>query len=1122
VHGSDFLTYCAQSPDEARREPWSFHERRTRAALEQLVHGLRALHMAGKIHRDIKPSNVLVTHEGRVVLLDFGLVMDTDRTDIESLTSSFAGTPLYMAPEQADDAREVTAAADWYAVGAMLYEILTGRAPFEGTVVQVLVAKRSQAPALPGPSGTPIPEDLHELCRGLLAVDPAARPDADAALEMLYAGGGATHAPARTYRHTTSSAFVGRERELATLGEAFATARTHGAQLGLIRGDSGIGKSALIAELLDRLQLSFPDLVVLQSRCYERERIPYRAVDGLIDNLSSYWRRVPSSHAMYMLPREPDLLLSIFPVLSRVPEIASTPATPTVADPQELRSRAFAALRETFQRLGKQLPVVLFIDDMQWADSDTLVLLRELVRGPDAPQLLLLLAARRTTPETALDTLVQANGIASRVIELAPLDDDEARTLAERLTKDSNAALLDAMVREAEGNPFFLHELGRHAQQQSPAAATPRLREALGRRIDELPAETRALMELLAAAGEPITTQAAADALGMPQPTIARCTRSLVVKQLARVAAGSAHSVIEVYHDRVRELVAAGLAEPTLRQLHGGLAQALERATPVPHSRCARHFRLAQQTERAVHHARQAAEAADRELAFDRAAEHYALCLELSTHDDVEVRRRLANALRNAGRGLDAAEQYLSAANSSTPPASIECRRDAMTELLRCGQIERGLAELRTVIGAVDLRFPRGGATVLLSTAASRARLKLRGLDYIERSADAVPPELLARIDVCFATAATTGFAHPVAVYYFQTLLVLFALEAGEPERLARAFAAEAVNRALGGGEKAFRADALLERAQTLAERAGVANTRAFVALMQSTLAFLQGRWARSRDCSDRAERMLREECTGVAWELNTALMWSTLSLFLLGEVGELKRRLPTRLRQAQERRDVYTQTILGVGPSNCCWLADDDPDEARRMIESLMPVWGPDAFYIPHLWELIAHVLIDLYRDEPEAAIERLAARERQLKKSFWMRVQVGRVRLTYSHACAMLRAHARAPNQALLRGAQRIAQQIEREGANWTPPLAALLRAGIAEVRDDRARALRRYREASELLRGVDLHLYARAAGRRHGELLGGDEGAELIREADAWMREQGIRRPDRFAAMLLPGVG
>ena len=104
------------------------NEVRLRGALVQLIDALIALHKAGKLHRDLKPSNVLVTAQGRLALLDFGLVSNLAESNPERLA---VGTPVYMSPEQASD-QTLTEASDWYSVGAMLYEALTGRRPFEG------------------------------------------------------------------------------------------------------------------------------------------------------------------------------------------------------------------------------------------------------------------------------------------------------------------------------------------------------------------------------------------------------------------------------------------------------------------------------------------------------------------------------------------------------------------------------------------------------------------------------------------------------------------------------------------------------------------------------------------------------------------------------------------------------------------------------------------------------------------------------------------------------------------------------------------------------------------------------------------------------------------------------
>ena len=131
----------AVASDEAEGsglEPSTFDEARLRDVFRQVALGLSALHAAGKVHRDVKPSNVRVTPEGRVVLLDFGLVFEVDSR--HATEGNVVGTPAYMAPEQAS-LLSIGPEADWYAVGVMLYECLTGRRPFEGAATAVLMAK---------------------------------------------------------------------------------------------------------------------------------------------------------------------------------------------------------------------------------------------------------------------------------------------------------------------------------------------------------------------------------------------------------------------------------------------------------------------------------------------------------------------------------------------------------------------------------------------------------------------------------------------------------------------------------------------------------------------------------------------------------------------------------------------------------------------------------------------------------------------------------------------------------------------------------------------------------------------------------------------------------------------
>ncbi|HZJ71572.1 MAG TPA: serine/threonine-protein kinase, partial [Planctomycetota bacterium] len=144
---------------------------RLHGAMVQLVDALIALHRAGKLHRDLKPSNVLVDRHGRLVLLDFGLITGVAEGDPERLA---VGTPVYMSPEQAAD-QPLGEASDWYSLGAMLYEALVGRRPFEGEPEQVMTRKQTEQPPSPRQLDPGAPAELSQLCMMLLQPRPQQR-----------------------------------------------------------------------------------------------------------------------------------------------------------------------------------------------------------------------------------------------------------------------------------------------------------------------------------------------------------------------------------------------------------------------------------------------------------------------------------------------------------------------------------------------------------------------------------------------------------------------------------------------------------------------------------------------------------------------------------------------------------------------------------------------------------------------------------------------------------------------------------------------------------------------------------------------------------------------------------
>ena len=312
--------------------------------LPQVVRAVRALHTAGKVHRDIKASNILVTPEGRVVVLDFGLIMETRRAREEAETHLVVGTEKYMAPEQAA-ALPIGPQADCYSIGVVLYRALTGQFPFGEATGDSLIARQRHKPLPPIQFVEGIPADLNEQL-DLLRTSPELRPTCDDILERL----NAKHPASITGESLAPPAlapgggpFVGREVELAILHDSFDETLRGGTCAIAVIGESGVGKSTLVRRF-GEMAAEETGAIVLASRCYVRESVPYKAFDGIIDQLSRVLVRTAAMDLEETVPRSAALLAQACPVLRRVRIFAdAASASPFDAMPARRSQRAASA-----------------------------------------------------------------------------------------------------------------------------------------------------------------------------------------------------------------------------------------------------------------------------------------------------------------------------------------------------------------------------------------------------------------------------------------------------------------------------------------------------------------------------------------------------------------------------------------------------------------------------------------------------------------------------------------------------------------------------------------------------------------------------------------------------------
>jgi Cdc6-like AAA superfamily ATPase len=1118
VNGVTLVEYIrGRSRESARIDP-----DQVRRVFGQLIEAIGALHRCGKLHRDIKPSNVLITPAERVVVLDFGLASDVISDDA-AVFESMAGTLAYLAPERRPGAPP-SESDDWYSVGVTLYEALTGRVPFDGPFEDVCRRKRECDAPPPAAIASAIPDDLNSVCIGLLRRDPQRRLSGWQAAQLLRQGAGSiVDTPA--FDVDVETQFVGRRRQLDALETALATAKLGSATTVYVHGPSGIGKSALVQHFLDCV-LGREDVSVLRGRCYERESVPYKALDGVIDSLSQHLRSLPSAQAETLLPRNLSALLRLFPVLRQVNAAASQHGRESAtADPIALRQQAFEALRDLLTRMAGRRPLIVFIDDLHWSDADSAALLEELLRPPQAPPILTVACFRDEEAETKpfLRRLLEHSGSSAGVsLALEPMSDDEVRALATSAISASGTVRDEEILRlarETNGNPFLLRQLASYFATHPTASDRLTFADMLDERLLALPQGGARFVETLAICGRammPEVVHEAAGLVGDERPLVSR----LQADHLLR-ASGSA-SRVELYHDRIRETLAARVSTEDRQKLHACVARSLVAKGADDPEALYEHYREAGEHEDASVQAALAAKKADAALAFDRAAAYYRAALELAPYAEmhVEWKERLAAALANAGRPAEAADSYLEAARTAHPARRVELQRIAAEQLLIGGHIDRGLEVIRTVLRAVGLRFPGSRRATLASLVWRRVQLRARGLAFAERSTDRASPEELLRVDTCWSVTTGLAMVDNLTAFVFQTRHLLLALETGDLYRTARALAGEAAFLGSAGGPRRRLASECASRAEALAARARHPHAIALCALVRGASAFLIGDFPGAQAHSERALALLRDQAIASTWENSSAHIFHVSGLLFQGELRRGSEEVMALLAAAKGRGNLYFETELRTR-MNLVWLAADQPDVGLREATEAIQQWSHSGFYRQHYNYMLDRVQTELYLGRARAAWRAIDENWTTLPRTHLLRIQFFRVETSYMRArCALLMAASGENAGRFLAIARGHARMIAREKMAWSDPLACLLFAAVAHLEGRADVAHVKLIEAAAGFERAHMQLYLAVVRRRLGELSRDDRGQSLRRQADEWMATQGVVNPARITRLIAPG--
>ena len=1093
-------------------------ERRIRESFSQLVQGILALHRAGKLHRDLKPGNVLVQPDGHVTILDFGLVIDREDAR-EPDPARVAGTFEYLSPERIRG-EPASEASDWYALGVMLYEALTGVLPYEGAgPSSALLRARGVEPKPPSELVAGIPDDLDTLCRALMRPDPVARPsgrDVLGRLCGLRSVEAATAAP--------PSVLLGRDMELDRLENTFRAVSAGELRVVRIVGPSGMGKTALLDTFTRNLSQR-GDALVFKSRCLSAEASSYKGIDGLVDALSMYLAARPYEDVEQMLPEDIDALALMFPVLRRVRAVEYAMRPSRVEEPIRVRRRrAVEALGDILSALSREKPLVLCIDDLQWGDDDGAMLWFDLFAAKRLSRALFMAIARG--PDTELPPSWRAIDAHARVetIALGPLSYASASALAGMLLRDADPALTSRVADVCGGHPILLLQLVEHVRETERRGVSDGQVDLTGlvsERLSRLPSAQREVVEVLSLVGRPLSLPALRAVCGDDVGSLAR---PLGLGRWVRTLGSGADAKLEMFHDRLREHVVEHLQGEAKRLLHGRIARGLAGQEDQNPELLSHHFALAGAPERARHEAERAGDEALATFAFERASRMYERALTLLAEVEAEAaldhRRRLllglASSLEGLGRGQDAAARWAEvAALTHDPEDALDLRRRAAEQWLVSGHVERGLSLLDEVAKAVNMSVPKTRSRAIAELVLYRAMAapKLRGLKGLKALKRGTKQSRL-RADASFALSRALSLLDTAYAYALQARALYHALDSGEPQRIAHGLAWEASLRGGLHGPEDLGFLSLMRQAEEAASELGSTQAMAFCGLARGCTLVLAGQYRAGIDHLERADQLFAREPSSITWELTLTRVFRAAAMAWGGDYRGLTQHLERSLGDAEARGDGYASTVLRLLAANGVRYAlRDDPAGLLAEVNAQLAHWPnhPMAAQVPRRYGDWLRAFAHLLQGDALAAKAMFASVRAQASMLDYTPPALS-VELDYLEGLILLAQ----PGDVPYREVRKLERKLAAAERRFGPALSGMLAAARA-LRADREvlPALSRAQAACE---SADMRGLSAVVRWARGMAEPSPAGRHLREEAVAWLEAQGALAPERFARLWI----
>jgi eukaryotic-like serine/threonine-protein kinase len=588
----------------------------------QMLQALIFLHRRGILHRNLKPDNVLVVND-RVRLMDGGLAIAPKY--IQEQPTQHVNTLAYLAPEMILAGKPASIQSDLYAVGLLIYEILTGEFPYQKGSAQELLANLQYF--TPNTSTITHPE-LAQIVGKLLTK--VAEDRYESAYELLEILQDATGLPLLqedflfiNESFLQSSKLVGRDNEMTQLNNAVQQLLEGKGSAWLIAGESGVGKSRLLTET--RTLALVRGVTVLRAYAVNTNNAPYRLWQPILRGLAI---------AVELSNLEASVLKSIVPDIETV--LQKSVENAPLLDPKATQMRLLTVLYDMFTRFLQTQALVVLLDDLHWADQETLDLLR-LLLPLIAQHKFLIVGNFRNDEKPALGDELPS-------MTVLPLRRLNVRYISELTQQILGAAgelpIVNALLyRETEGNVFFLVEVMRTLAEQVGDLSqigiktlpeqlfVGGIQEAITRRLERVPESDRALLSVAALMGRDVDTTLLKH-LNPDEDVEQWLYYSGEVAVLEWVDERWAFA-----HDKLREGAIARLSFDQKRAYHAQIAQAIEAIygqNGANSATLAYHWGLAQHNEKEYAYAQQASETAIRRYAISEALQWLTRAYELS------------------------------------------------------------------------------------------------------------------------------------------------------------------------------------------------------------------------------------------------------------------------------------------------------------------------------------------------------------------------------------------------------------------------------------------------------------------------------------------------------------